>query len=231
MYALKASFHVMCINMIDSDSHVNRDAGSFGIIIRNPARPANVHGNRDDVISSFVRMKIREWRDGGRELQDLARSAGFAKSTPSQVLLGTGIGAKTGPKFAKAFEYRSFDEMKIAAWEWWRQQGEAGKQAVALPKTEAMRGAIQAVLALGQGTREQVETVMAAYSHPRFHERNQDWWIQTLLAELSRDRETVRADKAQRAEINEKQRGLRAEHEKKAERAKRPAAAAKRHAS
>lgn len=169
-----------------------------------------MQGNRDDVITGFVRMRIREWRDvEKRELQELARAAGFGKSTPSQVLFGTGVGGKTGPKFARAFGYASYDAMKAAAWEWWKQQGEAGHDAVAFPKTAPMGDAIEAVLLLGQGSREQVETIMVAFAHPRFRTRDKDWWIQTLLAELARDRETMKADKTQRLEINEKQREMR----------------------
>jgi hypothetical protein len=114
--------------------------------------------------------------------------AGFAKSTPSQVRLGTGVGAKTGPKFAKVFGYRSFDELKSAAWEWWKAQGNAGQEAIALPKTAAMQTALDAILSLQHGTREQIEAIFLAYGHPRFASRDSDWWLQTLLAELAHDR-------------------------------------------
>lgn len=210
MYARKQSFHVMRINMSDSLPDVNRVAGGFGIIIREPATPPRMQGNRDDVISSFVRSKIREWRESGRELQELARAAGFAKSTPSQVMLGTGVGAKTGPRFAKAFGYDSFDAMKSAAWEWWKAQGKAGHEAVTAPTTGVMRHAVEAVLSLNQGTPEQLQTIVSAYAHPRFSDRDETWWLQTLLAELDRDRLATRDDKQLRAEVTGKHREMRA---------------------
>ncbi len=205
--------------MSDSLLGVNRSCDGFGIIIPNAARCSDVPSNRDDVISSFVRLRIREWRESGREMQELARVAGFAKSTPSQVMLGTGVGAKTGPRFAKAFGFQSYDEMKSAAWEWWKAQGKAGQEAVDLPKTDAMREAIEAVLSLNQGTREQLETILTAFSHPRFRDRNKDWWLQTLLVELTRDREALRDDRALRGEITSKQKQFREEHAKKRRRA------------
>lgn len=221
MYPRKASFHVMRFNMCDSEPGVNRDAAGFETIIRGFARALNVQGNRDDVISGFVRAKIREWRYvEKRELQELARAAGFGKSTPSQVLFGTGVGGKTGPKFAKAFGYASYDAMKSAAWEWWKEQGQAGHDSVSVPKTEAMGEAIAAVLALGQGTVEQVETIMAAFAHARFRDRDKDWWIQTLLAELARDRGTMRDDKTARTETNSVQRQMRGLQRQRRPRAK-----------
>jgi hypothetical protein len=59
MYARKHADQVMRINMSDSLPGVNEARAGFGIIIHEPARSTNVHGNRDDVISSFVRMRIR----------------------------------------------------------------------------------------------------------------------------------------------------------------------------
>lgn len=196
--------------MSDSEPRVNGDVSGFGIFISAPARPAEVKGNRDDVVSSYVRMKVREWRDDGRELQELARSAGFAKSTPSQVLLGTGVGAKTGPKFAKAFGFKSYDDLKVAAWEWWREQGAAGQTHAMSPPSDAMEKAIDMIVSLNQGTRPQLETILAAYAHSRFRDRDYDWWLQVLLTELARDRETVRMDQKLRAEIGAKQRETRA---------------------
>jgi hypothetical protein len=227
MYARKHADQVMRINMSDSLPGVNEARAGFGIIIHEPARSTNVHGNRDDVISSFVRMRIREWRVSGRALQDLAREAGFAKSTPSQVILGTGVGAKTGPRFARAFGFRSYDDMKAAAWEWWKAQGRAGSEAIDFPHTDAMRDAVEAVLSLKQGTREQLETILSAFSHERFRSRDQDWWLQTLLAELGRDRLAVREGKATRADVADKQKQMRELRDENA-RLRAPPAAAKR---
>lgn len=198
-------------NMNDSVPSVNLGALGFGILNHPAATPVRV-SNRDDVVSNYVRLRIRQWRDGGRELQDLARVAGFAKSTPSQVLLGTGIGAKTGPRFAKAFGFESFDAMKMAAWEWWSAQGEASST----PPSEASNTAAQAVLDLKQGTPQQVQTILQAYAHPRFKDRDYDWWLQTLLSELKADREALRVDARDRAQISETHRGMQVERQRTA---------------
>lgn len=198
--------------MSDSLPNVNAGSSSFEPLISDAASETSMKGNRDDVISGFVRMKIRAWRDSGRELQELARLAGFAKSTPSQVLIGTGVGAKTGPRFARAFGYASFDELKSAAWEWWKVQGDTSQELLSAPRPE-MDEAVDAVLLLNQGSREQLLTILSAYSHPRFRDRSRDWWIQTLLSELARDRETAREDKAQREAINRDQRVVREANE------------------
>ena len=159
---------------------------------------AAISSNRDDAISGYVRLRIREWEESGRELQELSRVAGFGKSTPSQVKRGTGVGAKTGPGFARAFGFKDFDALKSAAYAWWQTDGAAHAAAVDLPHTEPMREAIEAVLLLNQGTRSQLETILSAYAHRRFHDRDREWWIQVLLSELSRDRQTLKDDKVER---------------------------------
>lgn len=181
-------------------------------------------GNRDDVVSGYVRMKIREWRASGREMQDLARVAGFAKSTPSQVMLGTGVGAKTGPRFAKAFGLESYDALKMAAFEWWKGQAEAAAE----PQPAAMTEAVGMVVGLGQGTPEQVDTILTAYRHPRFLDRDRDWWLQTLLAELRLDRTAVKEDQADRAAISAGQKVIREANQRRSAPPPRPAKAHKR---
>lgn len=219
MYARNDSFHVMRMSISDSDTSVNHDVDGFGIIIPRPATVTGVAGNRDDVLSSFVRMKIRAWRDGGRELKELAAIAGVAKSSPSQVLLGTGVARKTAPGYARAFGYPSEDALKAAAWEWWKAEGQAGEDAVFVPRSEAQKAAIELVLGLQQGTATQLATILSAYSHPRFHDRDRDWWVQTLLAELKADKTAIETERADRREVQKRQgkhRAIRREAEKKA---------------
>ena len=206
--------------MSDSDPNVNPDVGRFTDCHPTRCYPAGMPTNRDDVVSNFVRHKIREWQESKRELQQLARIAQFAKSTPSQVLLGTGVGAKTGPKFARAFGFSSYDAMRDAAWLWWQAQGRAGKEAVTSPRTEPMREAIEVVLSLKQGTAEQLEVILAAYTHERFIARDQAWWVQTLLAELEKDRAAAAEDRLQREDIAQTQRSVRIAQSSKRNKAK-----------
>lgn len=193
MYARNVSFQVMRFKMSDSDSRVNTQRNNFDFVNHLAANPMGMASNRDDVVSSYVRHRIREWRDSGVELKALAAKAGFAKSTPSQVLLGTGVGAKTGPRFARAFGFSSYEAMRQAAWQWWQEQT-AAEDLQPLSQTEPMLRASKAVLALGQGTVGQVETILRAYAHERFRSRDEAWWLQTILAELERDRMAIRGE-------------------------------------
>ncbi len=193
--------------MSDSDTPVNSQRlDRFRFVAQVTGNLPEMPSNRDDVVSGFVRFKIREWRESGRELQDLARLAGFAKSTPSQVIMGTGVGQKTGPKFARAFGFESYDAMKLAAFEWWKSQTVPGEGTSAEP---VVAQAVDAVVALNQGTRQQVEAVLTAYAHPRFRGRELNWWITTLLDELGADRRALKADKAERIEAAAGQRVFR----------------------
>lgn len=167
-------------------------------------------GNRDDAVSGYVRLRLREWVASGRELQELARLAGMSKSAPSQVLGGTGVGGKTGPGYARAFGFRGYDELRDAAYSWWQAEGRAGQLAV--EQTGSMQEAVDAIVGLGQGTKAQCEVILAAYQHPRFRDRDQAWWVQTLLGELQKDRETLRQDKKERKDVHATQKRVREAH-------------------
>lgn len=154
---------------------------------------------RDPAISGFVREKIRLWKEGGRELQELARIAGLSKSMPSQVLSGTnGVGGRSLPGFAKAFGYADVEELQRAAYDWWISSGETGASLLEMPPTEAMGAAIEYVLGLNQTTKAHLRTILARFTHPDFRQREAEWWIQTLLAEVRRDKETIRVDEQAR---------------------------------
>ncbi len=164
--------------------------------------------NREDALSGFVRMKIREWKASNRELQDLARIARIAKSAPSNVLGGMGVGNKTGPGYARAFGFASYDDMRAAAYRWWQESGAEGAKQASDPDSAAGK-AVDAVLGLGQGTRPQLETIVAAYAHPRFTGRDVDWWVTTLLEEVRLDRASAERDALQRKVTRRTQKEIR----------------------
>jgi hypothetical protein len=177
-------------NMNDSEPSVNEAGPQSGVhdsesISMVPAKLANMPSNRDTVLSDFVRAKIAEWQAGGREQQELAELAGFAKSTVAQVKKGTGVGAKTAPGFARAFGFPDVQTMVDAAYEWRKSSGLALDELLAEPEVQA---AIQQVLTFVAGsTEESVRAILAAFTHPRFRGRDRMYWWETLGKEAKRD--------------------------------------------
>ena len=148
------------------------------------------NGPRDRILSEYVRFRIRQWEEGGGQLKDLARAAGIAKSGPSTVKLGTGVGPSTTPKYAKAFGYKSQEELEHAAFSWWSDKGAAVETKLEEP---AIQAAINYLVDLKQGTEAEMRTILAAYTHPRFLGRDVPWWINTLNIELRLDHEKMAA--------------------------------------
>lgn len=148
-------------------------------------------GERDQVISDYVRFRIREWRKSGRQLQELALRARIAKSSPSQVLQGTGVAAKTGAGYARVFvgPNATYRDLQERAYDWWREQG-AGADAVTRSPQDApaLAEALDFVRDLKTPPEGQLRAIVAAYSADRFRDRDRDWWIRTLLSELEEDR-------------------------------------------
>ena len=145
----------------------------------------------------------------------MARLGGFAPSSVAQVKRGLGVGAKTGPGFARALGFKSYDELKSEAYRWWEKHGRAGADAAAIPLSDAMREAVEAVLLLKQGTRAQLETILAAYTHPRFRERDRDLWVLTLLSELRADAEAARNERLAREAMQAGQKRVRGAQRKR----------------
>lgn len=143
--------------------------------------------NRDEAIGGYVRSRLRDLeatRERGWQVE-FARIAGFVPSVVAQVKRGLGVGAKTGPGFARALGFKTFDDLKSAAYRWWESEGRP--QSASHVTTGAAFEAMEAVLALGHGSRDQLRAILSAYEHPRFANRDRGWWIQTLLGELRAD--------------------------------------------
>jgi hypothetical protein len=189
--------------MIDSEPGVNGTLRLFGH--SEPCPTGNVPfvpTNRDTVLTDFVRMKITEWEKSGREQQELAEKAGFAKSTVSQVKKSTGVGAKTAPGFAKAFDFPNVDAMVDAAYEWRRSSGHALE---ALLAEEPVQRAMERTITWIVGTtQESLRAILAAYTHPRFRGRSYEFWEKTLGEEAMRDADAVRLATASRTEAKRK---------------------------
>lgn len=170
--------------------------------------------SRDQALSDYVRKRIREWRADGRELQELAARAGIAKSSPSTVLLGTGVAKKTGQGYARAFGFASYKALQEAAYRWWLEQGQGASEAVAAPDEPALAEAIEVVKGTMQATDAQIRTIIADFAAQRFRGRDTMWWISTLGAELQRDRQSTAAEAAKVQETKAAQKRIRqAAHE------------------
>jgi len=208
----------MQISISDSESPVK--ARDFGLRILNHSAATDPcvateaqETDRDDVLSSYTRYRIRLWEEAGGQLLDLAKKAQISKASPSQVKRGAnGVGKITARGYARAFDFPSVEAFRTAAWEWWQAEGKLAPT-VERPHTDAMQQAIDVVLSMGQGTREQIDTILIAYSHPRFADRDAGWWTQTLLSELQRDEITLRRDRMDRERENAAQRTVRAANE------------------
>lgn len=143
--------------------------------------------NRDEAVAGYVRSRLKDLektRARGWQVE-FARTAGFVPSVVAQVKRGLGVGAKTGPGWAKALGFKDFDELKDTAYRWAVLHGGGQPLGIALPV--AATEAIEWVLALNEGTQEQLVTIAEAYCHPRFAQRDRKWWIQRLLEELRAD--------------------------------------------
>lgn len=194
------------------------------LLILNPESSAEAHesrlfnreraklrlvSTRDDALSAFVRVKIREWVAAGKQLKDLATAAGVTKSTPSQVLRGTGVGSITGKGFAKVFGYDSFESLQRAAYQWKLEQGATlGTLAEPVPDS-AKEEALKFALGLGLVTEPQGRAILAAYAAPFFSGRDLEYWVKTLMEEAKRDREAIQTEARERKATQGYQRKVR----------------------
>ncbi len=171
--------------------------------------------NRDRILSDYLRHRLERWLKEGEELQDgreqldLATKGGF--SSPSVIAMvkkGGGVGAKTTPCWAKAFDFASVEAMIDAAHEWRRGLGESLDRRLADP---AFRQGVELVGGImPPPTDAEVRTIAADFVAPRFDGRDPMWWLNTVGAELKRDRDRQQAvANAKHAEQLEKRRAAR----------------------
>ena len=138
---------------------------------------------QDDEVTAYVRHRLRLLMDSGMEQQEIARRTGLSKGLISAHRARSGVGAKAARAYAKLFGLADVGELRREARAW--QDGPAAEvPAVELEAAEA----IEMIVGLGQATRAQVLTILAAYTHPRFRGRDTAWWTSQLLPEVARDR-------------------------------------------
>jgi hypothetical protein len=155
---------------------------------------------RDNAVTAYVRMKIREWEQSGRDQVELAKRVDVAPSTISQVKTRTGVGSRSIDGFARAFGFKTVKELQDAAYLWFMAQGET---TASLAAESGVAEAIEMVLPLRPGvTRAQVETILHAFTHERFRGRDASFWVKALLEELQLERrmETAAIDAKKTAE-------------------------------
>lgn len=174
---------------------------------------------RDRPLSDYIRMRIRGWQDGGRELKELARLAGIGKSSPSQVLLGTGVAGKTAPGYARAFGFKSLEDLDKAAYEWWLSKGKAAADLVEQPDEPAIKEAIEVLIKTFGATEAQLRAILVDFSAERFRGRDAMFWINTLGTEVKRDKDRLAADARDRAETQQAQAQVRKSHRARKEKA------------
>lgn len=181
--------------MRDSEPIVKADPGLGGLfdsdsLNRNSCKALNVPTkeptNRDTVLSDFIRHKIREWINAGREQKDLAEAAGLRPSAIAMIKGGQGVGAKSAPGIARALGYESVPAMVDAAYAWRQGMGESLERRL---EDHAFRaGAAAVALIMVPPTDVELRTIAADFVSPRFDGRDPSWWAATLGTELQRDR-------------------------------------------
>lgn len=181
---------------------------------RRPRNEPLTHFIRDLISKHVEAFRARHGHEKG-SLLEIARLGGFPNaSTIAMAKKDTGVSWKTAPRFARAFGYRDAAELEKAAMQWWLQKGAETSRAVEQPPTEAMASGIEAVLLLKQGTIEQIKTIVAQISIPRFRDRDADWWRDMLLDELKRDRDLLEGHRRQTKAIRKEQKEIRETHAK-----------------
>lgn len=213
----------MQFNISDSDSEVNRiQPYRFRINDINPATLSPV-ANRQDALSDYIRMRIRDWGASGREYKELARIAGIAMSSPSTVLMGTGVGRKTGRGYAVAFGFgprsnpdAAYKALQDAAYKWWLSKGQQAADAVANPDDPGISEAIDVLTKTMGASEAQIRTIMADFTAPRFAGRESMFWIQTIGEELKRDRTSAIVQAADAKEDGKYRAKVRASRREKA---------------
>lgn len=204
----------MQFNFVDSEPNVKPKAES-GRFNDNDSEVITLRFvNRNEFLSDYVRKLIGDWQDAGLELKDLAKRAGIALSMPSQIKKGTGVGRKSLPGLARAFKLTE-EQLWKDAYLWWQERGKVAKDAVAgLPLAESpadpeQTKAIDTVRGLTAASDAELRRIVARYSHPDFGGRDYQFWEQTLLMELNRDRKLAAAEGAATKEERKYQRAVR----------------------
>lgn len=156
--------------------------------------------NNDTPLSAFTRMKLFEWKKTqGREQQEMAHRHGIAPSGISQVMSGKlGVGPKLAAKYARAFGFKDVRTFTQAAYDWWLTSGKAADDLI--ESRPQVASAVDTVVKMNQATASEVKTILLAYTHDRFRDRDEAWWLSTLLTEIKTDRDLVRILDAEEAE-------------------------------
>lgn len=205
MWRLNASDQVnMHIRMIDSEAIVKAYRGEVPrldseSLTSSQAKLLEMRVNRDNVLTEFVRQKIRDWCEvQKREQKELAKIAGLkSPSVVSMVKDGRqGVGAKTAPGFARAFGYASVDAMSDAAWT--ARQGTGAGLERRLAEPAFASGVALVANFQVPPTDAELRTIANAYADPYFDGRDAEWWLDTVGDELKRTRAR---DKAAAVEI------------------------------
>ncbi len=214
----------MQFSITDSESAVKRgQAGRFRISSLGTAR-VHVVANRNEALSDYIRTRIREWQSSGREMQELARIVGVAKSGPSGVVRsGVGIGKKSAIGYAVAFGFgtrndpeSAYAAIQAAAYQWWMAKGQHAAEVVSETEDPSMLQAIEVLKDHMQATEAQIRAIMADYIAPRFVGRDSMFWIETIGAELKRDRAIAELERAHVEDDRKTQAAVRVAHRERA---------------
>lgn len=197
--------------MVDSESSVKVDTDLNSIhdsesLMSIRDKLSRMRGNRDTVVSDFTRFKIREWVENGGDQKDIAIKGGMrSASTVAMVKRGQGVGGASTAGFAKAFGYESVEAYVDAAYAWRKGLGFDLERRLADPNFKTAASALGAFME--PPTEAEIRAIASGFVAPRFDGREVDYWVQTLGAELKRDRMqkvTTRVQKQEEAKARQR---------------------------
>lgn len=167
-----------------------RETESFSETDTGFATLTHVSEPREDPLTEFVRLKLREWVASGRDQNELARRTGLSPSSVSQVKGKNGVGKRSVKGWAHALGYGSEEELRDAAYAWYVAQGKKG---IDLAEEPEVKAAIATVISMGGGsllgvTETEVRAILHSFSDPRFSGRDEAYWVPILLQELQINR-------------------------------------------
>jgi hypothetical protein len=156
------------------------------------------------VISEYVRKRMREEKRMGRTLHDISKMTRIEEQLVRRVWGGGPVGEKTLLRWAGGLGFADERELRGAAGEWWRLQGES-LVTLAHPMNdpiEARRDANAETRTYGVNT---TDVLNALETNPNCEHRDYIFWRDAFLASQDSRLRSDAAERIDRAPIKKQQ--------------------------
>lgn len=205
MKALKASDQVgVDIEVRVNESEPTVKASAFASssidsdsVTSNGDKPPRMQAERqdqDEVISAYVRHRIEEWIAEGdrpghdpedvRNQKTLAAASKVPASAISQIRRELiGVGGIVARRFATHFKFRSVEELRLAAYEWYRREHDSVPPQPEVhhdPRYERLERVLKRATELRRAW--SLSAIAAARTHQldADEDPSEAWWVETL---------------------------------------------------